>query len=159
MTLEIVPGILEERQSDLQKKFKTASNLATTIQIDIIDSSFSNNTTNPDLSFTKKYNNQLELHLMTKNPEEWIEGYKNLKIKRVIGHVEHMQNIPKFISICKKISADPFLGIDLPTDIEQYSQKDYLEKGLSGYLIMTVKAGRSGQAFKQESIKKIKILY
>jgi len=158
MTYEIIPGILEESQSEMQKKFDTASRFARTVQIDVIDFDFASRTINPDLTFTTKYKTPLEIHLMTKSPEDWVESFKNLNIKRIIGHVELMQNIPKFIDLAKFLGAEPFLGIDLPTDIKPYASDEYIKKGAKGFLIMTVKAGMSGQEFNQASLRKVELL-
>lgn len=158
MNYEIIPGILEPSQSVFQERFKLAAQFSTTIQADIIDEDFANRAVNPDLSFTKNYNIPLELHLMVKNPEEWVDSFSAINVKRIIGHVEMMENIPKFIATVKTQNATPFLGIDLPTDINTYAKHEYIERGLAGFLVMTVKAGHSGQAFQKSALEKVTLL-
>lgn len=154
MNYEIIPGILENTQSVFQDKFKLAAQFAKTIQVDIIDKDFADRVVQPDLSFTKNYDTALELHLMVKNPSEWIDSYPGLNIKRIIGHVELMDNISKFIDQAKNRGTEPFLGIDLPTQIADYIKYEYIERGLKGFLVMTVKAGHSGQEFDPEALDK-----
>lgn len=154
MNYEIIPGLLETSQSTFQEKFKQAANFASTIQVDIIDEDFASRKIQPDLSFTKNYNTQLELHLMVKSPSEWIESFPDINLKRIIGHVELMDNIPKFIDQAKNRGIEPFLGIDLPTKIDDFAKHEYLERGLKGFLIMTVKAGKSGQDFTFSALTK-----
>lgn len=158
MIYQIIPGILEESQSVFQEKFKQAAQFARLIQVDIIDEDFANRVVNPDLAFTKEYNTPLELHLMVSEPEEWVQSFPTINIKRIIGHVERMENIPKFISSVKERSAEPFLGIDLDTNIDPYTKHEYIERGLKGFLIMTVKAGRSGQEFNAPALEKVRTL-
>lgn len=155
MTYEIIPGILENSQNIFQERFKLAAQFAKTIQVDIIDDEFAGRIVQPDLSFTKNYNTALELHLMVKNPQEWIDSFPSLNIKRLIGHVELMDSIPKFIDQAKNRGTEPFLGIDLPTDVSLYAKHEYIERGLKGFLIMTVKAGHSGQEFDLTALDKV----
>ncbi len=92
---------------------------------------------------------------MVKNPQEWIDSFPSLNIKRLVGHVELMDSIPKFIDQAKNRGTEPFLGVDLPTDISDYAKHEYIERGLKGFLIMTVKAGRSGQEFNPQALEKV----
>lgn len=157
MKYEIVPGILEAAQPKLQKKFKTAAGFAHIVQIDIIDKVFAEETVIPDLTFTKKYNTEIELHLMVENPEEWIDSYQGLNVKRVAGHIENMSNPTKFLAKAREHKVDPYIALDITTPIDT-SIDSVITKGCEGVLIMTVKAGKSGQKFQEKALQKAKAL-
>lgn len=153
----VIPAILEYDRSELARKIQLALSFADHIHIDLIDSSFGQpNIIEPD--FFKPYTSQafFELHLMVSNPSQYIKSFAEAGFSSFIGQVEHMDDPQEFISHVLHVKKEPFLGIDSDTSIEEALNFNVGHSGLSGVMIMTVKAGASGRGFEDSSIEKIK---
>lgn len=154
--LEIVPGILEKDWNEIEKKLETAKSFAKTVHIDIIDGKFAPNTAFLDPVPFTKYSSELflELHMMTENPIQYLESFAKAGFKRFIGHIEKMPDQAEFVAKAQTLG-EVGLAIDGPTPLENVKVP---LADLDSILIMTIKAGQSGQAFNPEYLKKIEIL-
>lgn len=154
--VEIVPGILEKDWGEIEKKLEIAKSFAKSVHVDIIDGKFAPNTTFLDPTQFTKYSSELllELHMMVINPIQYLEPFANAGFKRFIGHIEKMPDQVEFVAKAQALG-EVGLAIDGPTPLENikvpYSDLDCV-------LIMTIKAGMSGQQFKPEYLKKVKTL-
>lgn len=152
--MEIIPGILEKDWVEIEKKISLARQFSKTIHIDIIDGKFSPNTTFLDpLPFTPYTKDILfEAHLMVDEPIEHLKPFADAGFRRFLGHIEKMSDQVEFVAQAQLLG-EVGLVIDTSTPI------DVLEVPLDDLdclLIMTVKAGFSGQEFIKSSIDKIK---
>lgn len=159
---EIIPGILEkewveiERKINLVRSFATASNAAPAIHIDIIDGKFAPNSTFLDPTPFAQYTKELtfELHMMVENPIQYLKPFADAGFRRFLGHVEQMPDQEEFVAQ-GQLLGEVGLAIDGPTSFDSikvpYSDLDCI-------LVMTIKAGKSGQAFTQEYLKKVEML-
>lgn len=151
---EIIPGILEYEWGEIEKKIEITKQFSNKIHIDIIDNSFSPNTTFLDPSPFKKYSQDIffELHMMVDNPTALVESWGKAGIKRFLGHVERMDDQKKFLETSKRFG-EVGLAIDGRTNINDINV-DYEE--LDTLLIMTINAGSSGQEFMPDLLNKVK---
>ncbi len=97
-----------------------------------------------------------DVHLMVAHPEKVIDKYLRTSADIVTLHLEVFENSEDLISILKKIKKRgkmAGIAIDLDTDIKKV--QPFLEY-VDIVLIMAVKAGKGGQAFDINTIKKIK---
>ena len=97
-----------------------------------------------------------DAHLMVNDVEKVIEKYIKSDANIITIHYESFSNIDSLISVLKRIKNSKKmagLAIDMPTDI---SVIDSLLKYIDMVLILCVKAGKGGQAFDKDSLKKIK---
>lgn len=157
MSTKIIPAILESDEAILQNRIETALSFARTIHIDLIDSTFAQETVliQPDFFAPFTQRAVFELHMMVKNPLDFVHDYAQVGFKRFIGHVEAEQDIEGFIKTVTNCKSEACLGFDLPTDIEPYKSA-LLHPQLSGVTVLSVKAGKSGQEFRPEALNKIK---
>lgn len=153
---DIIPGILEKDWESIEKKIKTVETLTNRIHIDIIDGKFSENKTFLDPEPFAKYSDKffLELHMMVEEPINFLEPYAKAGFKRFLGHIEKMSSQEDFVAK-GQVLGEVGLAIDGPTSVDEL--KVNLED-LDAILIMTIKAGYSGQAFMPENLKKIEAL-
>lgn len=158
---EVIPGILEKEWNEIERKLKiaktfAASNAALPIHIDIIDGKFASNTTFLDPAPFAKYSTDLflELHMMVENPIQYLESFAKAGFKRFLAHVEKMSDQAEFVAQAQLLG-EVGLAIDGTTDISEikvpYGDLDCV-------LVMTIKAGQSGQKFNPEYLKKIDYL-
>lgn len=157
----IIPGILENQWSEIEKKIEIIRQFSNTAHIDFIDGKFAPNTTFLDIEPFQKYSKDLpageaglflEAHLMVENPLQYLESLANAGFRRFLGHVEKMSNLEEFVAR-GELLGEVGLAIDNQTDIEKvnipYQDLDCL-------LLMGVKAGYSGQEFIPNILERIR---
>jgi len=152
---EIVPAILDQSIDDVKIKVEKVFGKAPRVGIDIIDGVFADNITVSveDLAGVEFEDLIVEVQLMTEYPEELLGSCHTAGVKRVYGHVERMGSQHNFVGDCVDLGMEPALGLDLYTPLEAI--EDECWEQITGVLLMGVKAGFSGQAFKPEVLKKI----
>jgi len=149
----IIPAILTDNFFDFQQKLEKVENLSSWLQIDVSDGKFTpNKTLSPNDFLPLKFKQNLELHLMVFEPENYFLTAEKLKAKRVIIHYEAVEkNIDEIFS--KKY---PFtLGLALNPETEVEKILPYLSK-VNFILILGVTPGAQGQEFQEKALEKIK---
>lgn len=152
--MEIIPGILEEKWSDIEKKINLIKSFAKTVHIDIIDGKFAANTTFLDPRPFKKYSQDLflELHMMVDEPIDYLKSFAQAGFKRFLGHVEMMSSQNDFIAKAQTFG-EAGLALDGPTPVSNI--KVSFEQ-LDSLLIFTSDhVGFSGSHFEKEKLDKI----
>ncbi|MBI4136844.1 hypothetical protein HY469_02165 [Candidatus Roizmanbacteria bacterium] len=167
--VEIIPGpgVIQDDFTLLRKRARMVSSLVEWIQIDIADSRLVPNSTSLDC---KKYKEalegidvRLELHMMVADPLKNINGWIEAGFKRILLHIESFQKIKsskdqviKSITAIQSKGAEVGLAVDKDTSIEViYPYLDIIDC----VLVMTIKAGFSGQKFIPELLEKVKAVH
>ncbi len=143
----------EIKPQDIVKKLDLAK--PDYIHIDIMDGKFVSNktwTTSEVKKFTSYSNLPLEVHLMVKNPEKYIEDYALMNTSIIIFHYEAVKDINEMINKVKSYGLKVGIAINPETHIDVLLP--YL-KSIDEVLIMSVHPGKSGQSFIEESLDKI----
>lgn len=155
-THQIIPGILEKDWAEIEKKIEILKIFSKKIHVDFIDGKFANNTTFLDASPFSKYSSELylEAHLMVDEPINYLENFSKAGFKKFLGQIEKMNSQEEFVAKAELLG-EVGLALDLGSNIEQI--KVSLDD-LDCILLMSVKAGSSGQMFEQSSLQKIKDL-
>ncbi len=149
---EIIPGILEKEWSGVESKIELVLPFAKTIHIDIVDGIFAENKTFLDPAPFAKYTKDIffELHMMVKNPLQYVKPFADAGFRRFLGHIEQMDDIEEFVVKGQSLG-EVCLAIDGPTPLEDIP---VALDDLDGLLLMTIKAGFSGQQFMEDFAKK-----
>ncbi len=153
---EVIPGILEKEWSEIERKIEIVKPFVKSIHVDIIDGKFAPNLTFLDPKPFSKYSQDffLELHMMVENPIQYLKPFADAGFKRFIGQIEKMPDQAEFVAQ-GQLLGEVGLAVDGPTDLSAikvpYEDLDCL-------LLMTIKAGESGQEFNTEYLTKIKTL-
>lgn len=140
----------------IQERIELVKPFSKTIHIDILDGKFAPNTTFFDPAPFKKYSEELflELHLMVEEPIQYLKPFADAGFKRFLGHVEKMSDQEEFVAE-GEILGEVGLALDLDTPLEKIKVPF---EDLDAVLLMSVKAGASGQVFNQSCLEKIKVL-
>jgi ribulose-phosphate 3-epimerase len=148
----IIPGILEKDWAEIEKKIELIKGFARTIHIDIIDGKFAPKSTFIDPKPFAKYTNDFlfEVHLMVEEPINYLDSFAAAGFKRFLGHVEKMSSQEDFVAKAELLG-EVGLALDVNTPLESL-KTDY--EDLDSILIMSVKAGLSGQVFIPEVLQK-----
>ena len=128
------------------------------IHVDVMDGKFVQNKTydyEELVDVLKKTNKPLDVHLMVKNPKEYILKYKDLKPEFITIHSEIKEDIPTLLDLIHSFGIKTGISIKPNTKVEVI--EEYLDK-VDNVLIMSVEPGLGGQEFMESVVKKIKSL-
>lgn len=155
---EIIPAILENSVEAVEKRLAMIKGKAERVSIDVIDGIYADNLTVglEDLRGVDFYGLTVEVQLMTEYPVEYLGVCKSLGVERAFGHIEKMDDQAAFVETARELEIAPAFGVDLYTPLESIEGK--LLEELDGVLLMSVKAGFSGQHFNKTVLEKIKKL-
>ncbi|MBP6882571.1 MAG: hypothetical protein KBC15_03385 [Candidatus Levybacteria bacterium] len=153
---EILPGILEKSWEDVEKRLNQVTSFAKKVHIDLIDESFADSKNFFDPAPFAPYSNNtfFELHMMVKDPIQYLDVWSKSGIRRFIGHIEQMPDQAAFVASAQELG-EVGLALDLETQVDEI--KVSLED-LDTVLIMMCKAGASGQSFQSRALDKIRAL-
>jgi len=145
-----------EKGINILKKFNNTD--INYIHLDVMDGKFVNNKAFP-MSEIKKLNDislkPLDVHLMVKNPEKYINELAMLNVLTITFHYEAVKDIDKVIELIKSYGIKVGIAINPKTDINVLNS--YLNK-IDQVIIMSVEPGMSGQAFIESTFEKVKKL-
>lgn len=152
---KVVPTILTKDPAELKDKFFLLEGISSEVQVDIVDGIFAASKT-LGLEALAGIDTSLgiEIHLMVKNPVDWIEKCRKAAAERVVAQVEMMPDIENFLKEVTLSGMEIGLALDLATPIEKISPEIYSQLDL--VLLMAGKAGFSGQDFDPKVLAKIK---
>lgn len=152
----IVPAILEKDWEKIEKKLEICREFANTVHIDFIDGDFAPNKSFLDFAPFKKYSDyfRLEAHLMVNEPVNYLDKLSEAGFRIFVGHVEKMNDQVEFVARGEELGT-----VGLAFDLETPLTKINVDlEDLDQILLMSVKAGESGQEFDSTVIQKIKDL-
>lgn len=140
---------------DLKKLNETSTDY---IHVDIMDGKFVTNKTMPfrEMKNIYKYTSKrLDVHLMVKDPEKYIEDYSTLNTEYITVHLELGSDIEKLLRQIKSYGIKAGLSIKPGTPVREIVP--YLPY-LDLILVMSVEPGMGGQEFIKDIEGKIKEL-
>lgn len=154
MKIIITPTIFVNSATELQERLELYEGMVSRVQLDVADEAF---TIKPTLGVEKMLGVvttlERDVHLMTEEPAEWLEVCKTEGVKTVIGQIENMSSQKEFVEEARELNLKVGLAVDLETD---FKDLDWLTaKEVDLILIMTVRAGKEGQKFNLESLKRV----
>ena len=144
------------KASDITKKLDNT--VSDYIHLDIMDGKFVENKTwtYSEVKKIVSYSSlPLDVHLMVKDPNKYIEDYALLNTKYLTFHIEAVKNIDEMIEKIKNYGLKVGIAINPETNIERVFP--YLNK-IDKVIVMSVHPGKSGQTFIYEVLDKIKLL-
>lgn len=161
MQNHIVPIIMTESVAEVkQKGIELKKWGVERVVIDILDGVFADNITVGvnDLRAIDFGETLVELQLMVEEPVDYLGEVSALKSahKRVYGHIERMGDLDEFIDLGRELGIEVGWALDLYTPLDDLLPHHLLKA--DGILLMSVKAGFSGQGFSSLVLEKIQTL-
>jgi ribulose-phosphate 3-epimerase len=156
--MKISPSILDADFSQLGAELESIKT-ADRIHLDIMDGQYVPNITiGAGVLKHVKFPKETEVHLMTLNPENFIDDFVSLGAKTITFHIE-ATGIPRAISLLKTMKKK---GIKAGITIDGYTDPDWLTdeilKLADQILVMSVKSGFGGQSFMPAALLKVEDL-
>lgn len=159
--MQVIPSINTLNFEEAKKLISKTAEFAGWIHIDVGDGIWTPNTTwgNPNeylnISIFKNKNIHSEVHLMIESPDAAVLPWLEAGVKRVIVHVESVEDPESLIEICKSFGGELGLAISPDTNIKELNV--YFNK-VKFYQILAVTPGLAGQEFNKSVLEKIKFL-
>lgn len=120
--MQIIPTILEKNFAQAQNNILMVKDFFRWIQIDVIDGHYSFGKTF-ELELINKIdqveNILWDIHLMVKEPKNWIKKCDFISASRIIGQVEMMSDKNYFVKTVKDMGIEVGLAYDINTDIRE----------------------------------------
>jgi ribulose-phosphate 3-epimerase len=152
--VEIIPAILTVDSREVEEKLIRAEGIVKRVQIDIIDGQFAGNKTiDPSVLEGIDTDLNIDFHLMTKEPIDWVERCARAGADRIIGQIEKMSSQVDFLGKVQEVGLSVGLGLDLETPVSDLDPT--ILTNLDVVLVMAVKAGWGGQRFDPRVLDKI----
>jgi len=140
---------------EAEKRLEKIKDLSAWIQIDVTDGILVKPATFPLEILSKPSidldHNLFDIHLMVKEPINWLKKCLFIEASRIIGQVEMMSDREKFISSIKDLGAEAGLAFDIDTPIVDIPAETDL------ILIMGRKMGFSQMPLDDTIYQKIKL--
>jgi ribulose-phosphate 3-epimerase len=151
---EIVPTIQTASFEDYSEKIKKLVGICPRVSVDIVDGKFAPEQT-LSLETLKDEETQLrlDLHLMVKEPEEWVDRALQVLPDRLIAQIEMMHDKERFINEATNGGVEVGIALDLETPVSVVAEEIY--HLVDQVLVLAAKAGYSGQDFDRQVLKKI----
>lgn len=156
--VQIIPAILATTEKEYQERVNKlrSSKLAKDlwVQIDFIDNKFvQNQTIGPEVVIDNPIDNSMEVQLMAKYPESWIDLFIKAGVKRIVFPAEDKEGISERIGHIRNHGVEVGLSVNPETSLDTLAP---FIANIDLVLIMSVHPGFSGQQFISASIDKIK---
>lgn len=151
---EIIPSINVPTFSEVQERIKKIEPYVSWCHLDVTDGVFSKHPTwrNPaDLQWLETSIN-IEVHLMAEHPEKIIDQWIVKPVKRVIIHLEAVQEVDNIIDRCRKAGIECGLAIRPDTSWEFFMP--WMGK-VDLFQILAVNPGPTGQEMAENTVDKI----
>lgn len=146
--MKIIPAILTDDSDVLEKMIRQAEAYADYIQIDVVDGRFVNRpkTITAHILAKIKTRIKIEVHLMVKNPEIYIEDFKRAGAKKIVFHSEKEETLSpeKVIEKIRATGLEVGLAVSPETPVSKI--EDLLDK-VDSVLFLSVHPGSQSQEF------------
>ena len=178
--IEIIPAVMPQTLDELREHVVRAAPFVPLIQIDVMDGKFVSGKSWPYGGGEKEFrtmvekraelpegrNLDYEVDLMVKNPEEVIEGWMHLQVRRIIVHIEateKMENIINDIAAHVTLAASEraevvALGIALNIGTPTERIEPYLDQIEFIQCMGIANIGKQGEPFDERVLKTISTL-
>lgn len=152
--MRILPTILTDDSTELERKVRQAEAFADWVQVDIMDGKFvpSHSIEASHLARIKTKLN-MELHLMVQEPEFLLKDFASAGAKRIVFHYEATTSPEKVIQSARKLGVGVGLAVNPETPVSSLVS---LNGKVDCVLFLSVHPGFYGKEFLPEVLDKVR---
>ena len=152
----LIPSIFSDNPSVFKERLTFAETVVHAAQFDVLDGAFCRGDDNLAIEAWPKFNLEYsEVHLMVKNPLEYLERIAERKITRAIVHVESEFDLEELRAKAREL--DLLLGFSINPDTDLAKLRQYFE--VSNYIqLMGVNPGHTGQKMLDTTVSAVSYL-
>ncbi|OGW53549.1 MAG: hypothetical protein A2Y81_11510, partial [Nitrospirae bacterium RBG_13_43_8] len=151
--MKIVPSILADNTDDFLMRLRQAESFSDYVQIDLMDGIFVSSRSFPEEAINDIMTSlSFEVHLMVKNPSEFMSRIDNPHLKKVLFHFESDVEHLIFINQMKQRGIATGIAIKPETEIKEFRA---VGEKVDTLLFLTVDPCCYGRPFKPEVLEKI----
>lgn len=154
----ICPSLLAADFANLERDIKRVEEKTKILHLDVMDGHFVPNMSfgPPVVSAVNKITNMiLDVHLMIKNPEIWVEPFHKAGADILVIHLESTPHAQRVLADIRERGMRAGIALTPQTPV---SMLDYLMNDLDLVLLMTVNPGFGGQKYIPAMTEKIRVL-
>lgn len=154
--MEFAPSLMCMDFLKIKEQLEVLNDLVDYYHVDLMDGHFCKNITlSPDMikTFAEVATKPMDVHLMTTNPTDWIEGVAKAGATYISPHAETINTDAfRVLSMIESLGCKPGVVLNPATSLSEI--KHYLNR-IEMLTIMTVDVGFAGQPFIKEMLDKI----
>jgi ribulose-phosphate 3-epimerase len=151
---EIIPAILVKDITSLEQSVGRVGGVVDRIQIDVVDGKYKEvETVTPEMMAEIDCEAGFEIHLMVDDPFSWVERCVAGGAVGVIGQVEKMNDVLRFVGEVEASGLRCGLGFELETKISDYEEWINM---VDVVLLMGVPSGAQGQKLDKRVLDRIR---
>jgi ribulose-phosphate 3-epimerase len=156
--LKVIPVILTNNPSELKSMLGQLEETIDVVQIDIIDGIFANNKTiDPKNLEYIETNLNIDFHLQTKEPINWVESCAHAQAFRITANIEMMTSQREFVQKVQSVGCKVGLGLNYETPLHAIDRSILMD--LDVVLLMSIhEVGFGGKPFQKGIFEKIEAL-
>lgn len=153
--MEIIPAILTNDVRELEEQIKAVEARVSRVHIDVIDGEFTpGRTIEVEALANLEVDVLYDVHLMVREPADWVEKCIRSLVDRITGQIELMQDQFEFVTKIQEVGHEAGLALDLETQVDKLD-RDVLSY-VDAVLLMGHKAGHQGGELEASVLQKIK---
>lgn len=151
---EIIPSINVRAFAEVEERIRLVEPYVQWCHLDVTDGVFSSHETwkNPADLAGLETNLNIEVHLMVSNPDDAIDDWFLVHVKRVIVHAEAVKNFDLIREKCRDRGIELGIAVNPETPVEAF--EPYIGKA-DVFLFLTVPPGPSGNPMHENTVGKI----
>jgi ribulose-phosphate 3-epimerase len=155
--IEIIPGINEDKFSEVVRKIELVTPHTQWVQIDFFDGTLAPRKTFMDLEkFAPVIESHptlsFEAHVQVSNPEKYLSKLTRAGFKRIIAHAECV-DFRRFLEEAAYESVETGIALDGPSEFELIEP---FTDGVDCVLFMLYEIGESGRPIMDETLEKVR---
>ena len=156
MKIDIIPAILSSTREDYHRRFKAVEPYTEWIQVDIVDGKFApSKTIGVEPVRAIRTARKLEIQLMVKFIEDWIDPFVKARPERIIVPIESSRDSIGLIKHVRRHKIQIGFSLNPHTPV---STMEHLIDKVDATLLLSVNPGFQNQHFYQGVLQKIKDL-
>lgn len=156
--LKVIPVVLTNNPGELKEMLGKAEEATDMVQIDIVDGIFADNKTiDPKTLEYIETNLNVDFHLMTKEPVNWVESCARGQAFRITANIEMMTSQIEFVEKVVEVGCKVGLALNLDTPVAALDET--VLNDVDAILLLAIKeVGFGGKPFERSVLEKIKEL-